>query len=55
MEQKLLQFMTVYDVLEVMHNPERVPDLQLKREILGLVYCDIADEEIWAYINSYNS
>jgi hypothetical protein len=55
MEQKLTQFMTVYDLLEIIHNPERVPDLQLKREIIGLVYCDIPNDVIWDYINSYNN
>ena len=55
MEQKLSQFMTTYDVLEVIHNPERVVDLQLKMEILGLVYCNVSDEEIWDYINTYNN
>ena len=55
MEDKLKQFMTVSDLIEVTVSPDTVPDLQLKMEVLAMVYCGQEADEIWDYINSYDS
>lgn len=48
-------FMTFEDMLEVVFNPERVPDLELKKNIIALCYSGIEIETIWEYILSYDN
>ena len=51
---KLTPFMTVDDVVELLVNPDMVPDAQLKREVLTLVYNGSPEQEVWDYINTLN-
>ena len=53
MEDKIKIFMTFEDLLEVVHNPERVPDLELKRNIIAMFYCDLSVDEVWDYVLSH--
>jgi len=51
---KLTPFMAVTDVVELLVNPDNVPDAQLKREILTLVYNGSTEQEVWGYIKTLN-
>ena len=50
MEDKIRIFMTMEDILELMHDPESVPDAELKQTILALCFGGQSIEVIWSYI-----
>ena len=53
MEDNIRIFMTFSDLLEVVHNPERVVDLELKRNIIAMFYCGLSVDEVWSYVLSH--
>ncbi len=55
MEDKVKMFMTFEDLLEVIHNPESVPDSKLKMNILALCYSGESIDSVWEYILSHDN
>ena len=55
MEDNIQIFMSFSDLLEVIHNPERVVDLELKRNIIAMFYCGLSVDEVWHYVTSHDN
>jgi len=54
MEDKIKIFMTMEDIVELIHDPESVPDAKLKQTILALCFSGEPVEIIWSYIMSHD-
>ena len=52
---KLSEFMSDSEMMEVILNSQEVADMELKKVIATLINDGVSSELIWDYINSFNT
>jgi len=52
MEETILKFMSLSEIMELFCSLDEVADYQLKYDIIALVYCGATEDDVWNYIAS---